>query len=120
MQWYVDVLRKYAVFGGRASRPEFWYFTLVNTIIEVIGQVVGRQVRVVMLVPSLYRLAVLLPSIGVAIRRLHDTNRSGWWLLLAFIPIVGWIILIVFYASAGTAGPNSYGDSAPTSPAATV
>lgn len=120
MQWYVDVLRKYAVFDGRASRPEYWYFTLVNVIISVVGEIIGRGVPVVALLFFLYSLAVLLPSIGVSIRRLHDTNRSGWWLLLSLILVVGWIILIVWYARAGDDGPNRYGDSAPASPAVTV
>ena len=61
------------------------------------------------ILPAIYGLAVLLPAIGVSIRRLHDTNRSGWWLLIAFFPIVGAIVLIVFYAQAGDAGENQFG-----------
>lgn len=118
MQWYLDVLRKYAVFSGRAGRPEFWYFVLFNAIIEVVGEIIGARVGIVALLLALYGLAVLLPSIGVAIRRLHDVNRSGWWLLIGLVPIIGGIILIIWYASSGTPGPNRYGDTAPTSPAA--
>jgi uncharacterized membrane protein YhaH (DUF805 family) len=119
--WYMDVLRKYAVFSGRAGRPEFWWFTLANIIVSlaieiVIGLLIGRGLGQGL--ASLYSLAVLLPSIGVAIRRLHDTNRSGWWILIGFVPIIGWIVLIVFYASQGSATENNYGDLPPAQPAA--
>jgi len=87
LHWYTDVIKQYAVFDGRASRPEYWWFFLINTVISVIldivipgttGQVLG----------AIYALAVLLPSIGVGIRRLHDTNRTGWWLLVSLVPLV--------------------------------
>jgi uncharacterized membrane protein YhaH (DUF805 family) len=112
MHWYTDVIRKYAVFSGRAARPEFWWFVLINLIIAALINVVvsaigGRNSGQV--VSDIYSLAVFLPSLGVGIRRLHDTNRSGWWYLLVFIPIVGWIVLIVFLAMAGDPGPNRYG-----------
>jgi len=108
MHWYTDVIKQYAVFDGRAGRPEYWWFFLINTIISVIldlvipgatGQVLG----------AIYALAVLLPSIGVGIRRLHDTNRTGWWLLVSLVPLVGWIWIIVLLALAGDDGPNRYG-----------
>ena len=108
LHWYTDVIKQYAVFDGRAGRPEYWWFFLINTIISVIldlvipgatGQVLG----------AIYALAVLLPSIGVGIRRLHDTNRTGWWLLVSLIPLVGWIWIIVLLALAGDDGPNRYG-----------
>jgi uncharacterized membrane protein YhaH (DUF805 family) len=108
VQWYLAVLRQYAVFDGRAGRPEYWWFFLVNTIISIVLDVVipGAAGQVIGFV---YALAVLLPSIGVGIRRLHDTNRTGWWILVAIIPIVGWIWLIVLLALAGDTGPNRYG-----------
>ena len=108
LHWYTDVIKQYAVFDGRAGRPEYWWFFLINTIISVIldlvipgatGQVLG----------AIYALAVLLPSIGVGIRRLHDTNRTGWWLLVSLVPLVGWIWIIVLLALAGDDGPNRYG-----------
>jgi uncharacterized membrane protein YhaH (DUF805 family) len=108
LHWYTDVIKQYAVFDGRAGRPEYWWFFLINTIISVIldlvipgatGQVLG----------AIYALAVLLPSIGVGIRRLHDTNRTGWWLLVSLVPLVGWIWIIVLLALAGDEGPNRYG-----------
>ncbi len=108
MHWYTDVLKKYAVFDGRAARPEYWWFTLANTIISVVLDVVFRS-GAGQVVSGLYALAVLLPTLGVSIRRLHDTNRSGWWILVGVIPIVGWIWIIVLLATASDSGPNSYG-----------
>ena len=108
MHWYTDVIKKYAVFDGRAGRPEYWWFALINTIISVVLDVVLRGAAG-QAIGGIYGLAVLLPSIGVAIRRLHDTNRTGWWLLVALIPIVGWIWIIVLLALAGDSGSNSYG-----------
>jgi uncharacterized membrane protein YhaH (DUF805 family) len=112
MHWYTDVIRKYAVFNGRAARPEFWWFVLYNLIVAAVinlvaGIIVGRSSGQV--VGDLYSLAVLLPSLGVGIRRLHDTNRTGWWYLLVFLPIIGWIVLIVFLAMASDPGSNNYG-----------
>ena len=112
MHWYTDVIRKYAVFSGRAARPEYWWFVLINLIIAiainlVAGIIFGRSSGQV--VGDLYSLAVLLPSLGVGIRRLHDTNRTGWWYLLVFIPVIGWIVLIVFLAMASDPTSNKYG-----------
>jgi uncharacterized membrane protein YhaH (DUF805 family) len=112
MHWYTDVIRKYAVFNGRAARPEFWWFVLFNLIIAAVinlvaGIIFGRSSGQV--VGDLYSLAVLLPSLGVGIRRLHDTNRTGWWYLLVFIPVIGWIVLVVFLAMASDPGSNNYG-----------
>jgi uncharacterized membrane protein YhaH (DUF805 family) len=112
MHWYTDVIKKYAVFNGRAARPEFWWFVLANLIVAlvinvVVGVIAGRGTGQV--VSDLYSLAVFLPSLGVSIRRLHDTNRTGWWYLLIFIPVIGWIVLIVFWAMAGDPGPNNHG-----------
>jgi uncharacterized membrane protein YhaH (DUF805 family) len=112
MHWYTDVIKKYAVFDGRAARPEFWWCVLINLIIAAVINLVfsaigGRNTGQV--VSDLYSLAVLLPSLGVGIRRLHDTNRTGWWYLLVFIPVIGWIVLIVFLAMASDPGSNNYG-----------
>lgn len=111
MHWYTEVIQKYTVFSGRAGRPEFWWFTLINIIISIVidvvcGAIFGSSGQ---FIGSIYGLAVLLPSLGVAIRRLHDTNRSGWWILIGLIPIVGWIVLIVFYALEGNRASNQYG-----------
>jgi uncharacterized membrane protein YhaH (DUF805 family) len=118
-QWYPTVLRRYAVFRGRAGRPEFWWFQLVNVLILLAGliwvEASGSSASRAVL--NLYELAVFLPSLGVEIRRLHDIDKSGWWVLLCFVPIVGTILLIVWLATAGTPGPNRFGDGAAGDPA---
>ncbi|MER7901141.1 DUF805 domain-containing protein [Streptomyces sp. NPDC096046] len=108
MHWYVDVLKKYAVFSGRARRQEYWMFTLFSVIISVVLAIIDAVIGSNIL-GLIYSLAVLLPSLGVAVRRLHDTGRSGWWILIALIPLVGAIVLIVFLASEGKQEPNKYG-----------
>lgn len=114
MNWYLAVLKKYAVFEGRASRTEFWMFALFNFIVGVVLGIVDGILHLkgtygLGVLGGLYNLGVLLPSIGVSIRRLHDTGRSGWWLLLSFIPIIGWIVLLVFYVMESQAGDNEHG-----------
>ncbi|GGR68743.1 hypothetical protein GCM10010269_04350 [Streptomyces humidus] len=117
MHWYVDVLKKYAVFSGRARRQEYWMFTLFNVIVAVVLAIVGAVIGSNVL-NIIYTLAVLLPGLGVAVRRLHDTGKSGWWLLIGLIPLVGAIILIVFLASEGKREPNQYGPDPKLAPAA--
>lgn len=109
MEWYMAVLRKYAVFDGRARRTEYWMFLLFNVIIAIGLSVVESIVGGPGILGMLYGLAVLLPGIGVSIRRLHDTSRSGWWCLIGLVPIVGGIALLVFMAQDGHPGPNMYG-----------
>jgi uncharacterized membrane protein YhaH (DUF805 family) len=121
-EWYVKVLRDYAVFRGRARRREFWYFALMNFLVVFVGSLVAKLLEVVTgtseqgpvaiffaLLYVLYGLAVLLPSIGVSVRRLHDSGKSGWWLLLNFVPFVGAIVLLVFYVLDSDPGENKYG-----------
>lgn len=103
MQWYLEVLKKYAVFTGRSQRAEFWWFVLIHLIIAVVLGWIWETLS------TIYGLAVLLPAIGVAIRRLHDTGRTGWWLLLSFIPVIGTIVLIFFYVQDSEEGSNEYG-----------
>ncbi|KML54671.1 membrane protein [Burkholderia cepacia] len=111
-----SVLNQYAKFEGRARRAEYWYFALLSGILSVVGQVigaVGRDAGVITLlllgVIFLVSLALIIPGIAVSVRRLHDTGRSGWFLLLGFIPIVGGILLLVWMCSRGTEGPNRFG-----------
>ena len=111
MSWYLEVLKKYAVFSGRARRAEFWYFTLVNIIVAIVLSIIDGILGTGSFLGAIYSLGVLLPGIGVAIRRLHDTDKSGWWLLLGLLPIIGVLILLVFYLQDGTQGPNKYGPS---------
>ncbi|WP_460350188.1 DUF805 domain-containing protein [Actinoallomurus acanthiterrae] len=103
------VLRNYAGFDGRARRTEYWMFVLFNVIITVVLDLIGMAVRLVGILGFVYGLAVLIPSLAVGVRRLHDTGRSGWWLLIGLIPIIGTIILIVFMATPGDRGDNAYG-----------
>ena len=109
MEWYVGVLKKYAVFEGRARRKEFWMFCLFNMIIGIVFSILGNIGFFFNVIYGIYGLAILVPSIAVGVRRLHDTNRSGLFLLLALIPLVGAIILIVFLAQDSAAGDNKYG-----------
>ena len=109
MNYYLEVLKKYAVFSGRARRKEYWMFVLWNFIIAFIIGLLSAFVEEIILLYYLYMLAILIPSVAVAVRRLHDTNRSGWWWFISFIPIVGGIILIVFLAQDSQPGENQYG-----------
>ena len=114
MNWYIEVLKKYAVFDGRARRMEYWMFVLFNVIISIVLGVIDNVLGTVTetgqgLLGIVYSLAVLLPGIAVTIRRLHDTGRSGWHILLGFIPCIGAIILLVFMVQDSDAGDNEYG-----------
>lgn len=108
MEWYLKALRQYVDFAGRARRKEYWMFTLINVII-FIGLAILDSVLTGGALYVLYYLAVLLPSLAVSVRRLHDTGRSGWWLLIGIIPLIGAIVLIVFLATDGERQPNAYG-----------
>ncbi len=118
LNWYMHVLSNYATFGGRARRAEYWNFFLVNLVIVLVLEFVLGAIHLGFLA-YIYSLAVLIPSIAVGIRRMHDTNRSGWWLLIALIPFIGWVAVLVLLALEGTAGPNQYGPD-PKAAAATV
>jgi uncharacterized membrane protein YhaH (DUF805 family) len=117
MNWYLAVLKNYAGFSGRARRTEYWMFLLFNVLISIGLGIVEAILGTGGVVGILYSLAVLVPGLAVSIRRLHDTNRSGWWLLVALVPIVGVIVLIVFAAQEGTEGANAYGTDPKSPPA---
>ncbi|AXG81017.1 DUF805 domain-containing protein [Streptomyces paludis] len=108
MNWYLDVLKNYAVFNGRARRQEYWMFFLINIIVAIVVGIIGNVLDLTIL-STIYALAVFIPNLAVGARRLHDTGKSGWMLLLGLIPLVGFIILIVFFATEGEKGPNAYG-----------
>ncbi len=91
---YVNAFKNYATFSGRATRSAFWYFQLVSFIISIILTVVSAGI-----LGLIYSLAVMIPSLAIGARRLHDTNRSGWWQLIILIPLIGIIVLIIFWAS---------------------
>ena len=108
INWFMKVVTQhYFDFNGRARRAEFWWYVLVNLIIAIIIGVIANIIHFPLL-SSLYSLALLLPSLGVGVRRLHDINRSGWWLLIGLIPLVG-LLLIYWCAQPGTSGANTYG-----------
>jgi uncharacterized membrane protein YhaH (DUF805 family) len=115
MNWYLEVLKKYAVFNGRARRKEYWYFLLFNIIVSIVLAVIDDVTGSFSpeagmgLLGGIYSLAVLIPSIAVSVRRLHDTERSGWWLLIGLIPLIGAIVLIVFMVQDSKPGQNQYG-----------
>ena len=109
MGWYIEVLKKYAVFGGRAGRKEYWQFFLINTIIALLIALLEIQFGSSGAVSIVYSALMLVPSVAVSMRRLHDTDRSGWWMLLNFLPLLGIVVLIFFFSQAGTEGVNKYG-----------
>jgi len=115
MNWYLEVLKKYAVFDGRARRKEYWYFFLINTVISVFLAFIDSFTGTISedvgigLLDGLYALAVLIPGTAVTVRRLHDTDRSGWWILIGLIPVIGGIALLVFMVLDSTPGDNQYG-----------
>ena len=131
-------LKKYADFSGRARRSEFWLFSLFILIVEIVycvlmgvtgnfdpssyGAINGVGMALAGLF-TIFILAIIVPSLAVTFRRLHDTNRSAWWLLISLLPAIGGLVLLVFYVLPGTVGPNRFGadpkgaavgDTAPT------
>ncbi|MCC6369844.1 MAG: DUF805 domain-containing protein [Bacteroidia bacterium] len=101
MKYYVKVLQNYATFSGRARRSEYWYFALFNVLISVVLSLVGAQMGTTM-ISNIYSLAVLIPGIAVAVRRMHDVGKSGWYLL---IPIYN----LILACTNGNSGDNEYG-----------
>ena len=110
------VLRKYVVFSGRARRSEFWWFALFSVVVGIVAGVIDTALGSDVssgtgVVGGIVTLALLLPSLSVQVRRLHDTGRSGWWVLLNLLPVIGWIVLLVFYVIDSDAGGNRFGPS---------
>jgi uncharacterized membrane protein YhaH (DUF805 family) len=88
MNWYLDVMRNYAVFRGRSPRKAYWMFVLINLVVAILVGFVGKVLGMGTAPSALYSLIVLIPGIAVAVRRLHDTGRSGWWLLFPFVNLI--------------------------------
>jgi uncharacterized membrane protein YhaH (DUF805 family) len=115
VSWYLEALKKYAVFSGRARRTEFWYFVLFNIIVTIVLSLIDRLIGTFSgtanlgILSGIYGLAVVIPTLAVTVRRLHDTDRTGWWILIGLIPLIGTIVLLVFYLTPGTPGSNRYG-----------
>ena len=115
MSWYLQALKKYAVFAGRSRRKEFWYFALFNIILGIVLGVMDRLLGTyspasnIGLLSGIYGMAILVPSLAVTVRRLHDIDRTGWWILIGLVPFVGTIVPLVLALFEGTPGANRYG-----------
>jgi uncharacterized membrane protein YhaH (DUF805 family) len=114
MNWYLDAWKNYANFQGRARRKAYWMFVLFNLIALVVLRFIEGAVGLsgqngYGILTGLYSLAIILPLIALAVRRLHDTGRSGWWILIGLVPLIGPIVLIVFYVTDSQPGTNQYG-----------
>ncbi|MBX9594582.1 MAG: DUF805 domain-containing protein [Roseomonas sp.] len=103
-----SAFRNYATFAGRARRSEFWFFVLFTMLAQVIAGIIDDAATGGIL-GAVLTVVLLIPSIAVTARRLHDDGRSGWWQLLFLLPLIGWIILLVWYCQHGETGPNRFG-----------
>ncbi|PHM36321.1 DUF805 domain-containing protein [Xenorhabdus innexi] len=110
MNWYLQVLKNYADFSGRARRKEYWMFYLFHMlaflVVGILAAILGDTFGAILYV--IYFLGTIIPSLAVTVRRLHDSNRSGWWFLLCFVPVAG-IVVFIFTVLEGTEGSNDYG-----------
>lgn len=111
MNWYLSVLKNYAEFTGRARRQEYWMFALFNVIITVVLEVLAFATRssIFWILLVIYALAVIVPSLAVLVRRLHDTGKSGFWFFIGLVPFIGGIWLLVLTVLPGNIGANQYG-----------
>jgi len=112
MHWYTDVIKNYAGFSGRATRTEYWMFVLFNFIISIITRLIDQLLlKGLPVISTLYSLAVLVPAFAVGARRLHDIGKTGWWQLIGIIPILGWIVLIIYFCTDTQDKENAYGSN---------
>jgi uncharacterized membrane protein YhaH (DUF805 family) len=115
VNWYLQALKKYAEFDGRARRAEYWWFTIPTVLIDLALTSIDRLIAslqeayIIGLLGLLFGLAMFLPSLAVTFRRLHDIGRTGWWFLIGFLPCVGWIILLIFTLQDSQPSTNQYG-----------
>jgi uncharacterized membrane protein YhaH (DUF805 family) len=115
MSWYLEALKKYAVFSGRSRRKEYWFFLLFNIIVSIVLGGIDALLGTfsssanIGLLSGIYGLAVLIPTLALTVRRLHDIDRTGWWILIGLVPLIGGIVLLVFALLDGTPGGNRYG-----------
>jgi uncharacterized membrane protein YhaH (DUF805 family) len=114
MNWYLDAWKNYVNFQGRSRRQAYWMFVLFNIIAAVIAGIIDNVLGLAGAegygpISAIYGLAVFIPGLALAIRRLHDTGRTGWWMLLGFLPVIGIIILIIFFVQDSQPGSNPYG-----------
>jgi uncharacterized membrane protein YhaH (DUF805 family) len=109
VQWYLKVIRQYAVFDGRARRKEYWMFLLMNILFAVLIAIAEKILGTGGILGLIYSLVFFIPGIAVSARRLHDIDKSAWWMLIIIIPLIGPLILLYFAASDGTPGSNRFG-----------
>lgn len=115
MDWFIYALRRYNDFNGRSRRREYWLYVLFYILLAIgahfldslfgfadVGEVYGP-------IYTLFVIIMVLPSIAVAVRRLHDIGKSGWWIFVGFVPVIGFIWLLIYFVREGTIGPNQYG-----------
>ena len=102
-------LSKYVDFQGRALRSEYWWFALFNFLLTIVATIIDNAAIGYPVLQALVALALILPGIGVGVRRLHDTDRSGWWLLIVLIPLIGAIVLLVWFCTRGSESANRFG-----------
>lgn len=104
---------KYATFSGRACRSEYWYFALFMVICELVAGVLDvsfyAETNTSAPFAAIFIIVTFLPGLGVIVRRLHDVDRSGWWYFIAFVPLIGFVVLLIWFCKQGTRGPNRYG-----------
>lgn len=108
MEVYMQPWMKFATVEGRASRREYWTFVLINLAVNMVLTILAKQVSLVGIFGLLFSLALIVPSIAVGIRRLHDTGKSGWYLLAGLIPVIGWLAVLIFMLQESS-GDNDYG-----------
>jgi uncharacterized membrane protein YhaH (DUF805 family) len=123
MNWYIQGLKKYAVFSGRARRREYWMFELINELIAlalfVLAVFLGKAgFEYFISLPVIYILATTIPNLAKLIRRLHDTNHSGWWFFIGLVPLIGPLILFSFTVKDGDPGENRFGPDPKAAPLA--
>ncbi|MEM1082374.1 MAG: DUF805 domain-containing protein [Pseudomonadota bacterium] len=115
MKEYLSVVRQYAVFSGRSSRKQYWLFYWITSLLFIGLTVVDNQVGTahheggIGWLGGLYALGLLVPTLAVTVRRLHDSNRSGWWFLTFLVPVIGLLVWLFMMIEAGTPGANRYG-----------
>jgi uncharacterized membrane protein YhaH (DUF805 family) len=109
MNWYLQALQRYAEFSGRSRRKEFWFSTRFNFLVALGLGFIDLMMGTAPLLGALYFLGILIPSIAVTVRRLHDTGRSGWWILISLVPVIGALVLLVFVVLDSEPRANEYG-----------
>ncbi|MCX8746275.1 DUF805 domain-containing protein [Snodgrassella sp. B3800] len=114
MEWFISCMTtNYCNFQGRARRKEYWFFTLIifliGVLIGIIASVLGLEESTIKMIQLIWGLVLFMPALGVQVRRLHDISRSGWWILLNLIPIIGPLVIFIFNLLDSTPGDNEYG-----------